>query len=90
MSVPEEQPKPAEPAPSEETPASEEIFPEEPVLPEDFTPLGGTSRLPRARRRRAHRMLVPPGADERAALWTAWPGEPSLPSNSSCLPFLPG
>ena len=58
----EEQPKPAEPTSSEETP-SEEVF-----FPEDFTPLGGTGRLPRARRRRAHRTLVPPGADERAAV----------------------
>ena len=68
MSDPDEQPRPAEPAPAEEIPPTEEMFPEEPILPEDFTPLGGTSRLPRARRRRAHRMLVPPGADERAAI----------------------
>ncbi len=68
MSGPDEQPLPDDPSPSEETPSSEEIFPEEPILPEDFTPLGRTPRLPRARRRRAQRMLVPPGADERAAL----------------------
>jgi hypothetical protein len=68
MSGQDEQPLPAEPAPPEETPASEDIFPEPPELPADFTPMGGTSRLPRARRRRAQRMLVPPGADERAAL----------------------
>jgi hypothetical protein len=46
----------------------EQDFQEEAVLPEDFTPLGDISSLPRARRRRAQRMLVPPGADERAAL----------------------
>jgi hypothetical protein len=68
MSDPDEQPRPAEPGPAEEIPPTEEMFPEEPILPEDFTPLGRTSRLPRARRRRAHRMLVPPGADERAAI----------------------
>jgi hypothetical protein len=68
MSDPDEQPRSAEPAPAEEIPPTEEMFPEEPILPEDFTPLGGTSRLPRARRRRAHRMLVLPGADERAAI----------------------
>jgi len=68
MSGQDEQPLPADPSPSEETPSSEEIFPEAPILPEDFTPLGRTPRLPRARRRRAQRMLVPPGADERAAL----------------------
>ncbi len=64
----EEQPKPAEPTSSEETASEEVVFPEEPILPEDFTPLGGAGRLPRARRRRAHRMLVMPGADERAAI----------------------
>jgi Domain of unknown function (DUF389) len=68
MSDPDEQPTPSEPTPAEEVPATEELFPEAPILPEDFTPLGGRSRLPRARRRRAHRMLVPPGADERAAI----------------------
>lgn len=62
MDLPEENPKPEEPTPSEET------FPEEPVLPEGFTPIGDISRLPRARRRRARRMLVPLAADERAAM----------------------
>jgi hypothetical protein len=42
-------------------------LPEETSLPEDFIPLERTERLPRSRRRRAQRMLVPPGADERAA-----------------------
>jgi hypothetical protein len=69
MIVPDEQPVPEEPAAaSEETPSTEVTFPEEPILPEDFTPIGGTARLPRSRRRRAHRMLVPPGAGERAAI----------------------
>ena len=68
MSVSDEQPKPAAPTPAEEIPSDEVTFPEAPILPEGFTALGGTARLPRARRRRAHRMLVPPGADERAAL----------------------
>jgi len=62
MDLPEETPKPEEPNPSEET------FPEEPILPEGFTPIGDLAHLPRARRRRAQRMLVPPAADERAAL----------------------
>jgi len=62
MSFPEESLKSEAPDPAQET------FPEEPILPEGFTPLGETVRLPRARRRRAHRMLVPPGADERATL----------------------
>jgi hypothetical protein len=62
MDLPEETPKPEEPTSSEET------FSKEPVLPEGFTPIGDFTQLPRARRRRAHRMLVPPAADERAAL----------------------
>jgi hypothetical protein len=62
MDLPEENPKPEEPTPSEES------FPEEPVLPEGFTPMGDLSHLPRARRRRARRMLVPLAADERAAM----------------------
>jgi hypothetical protein len=62
MDLPEETPKPEEPTPSEES------FPEEPVLPEGFTPIGDISHLPRARRRRANRTLVPPAADERAAM----------------------
>jgi hypothetical protein len=62
MDLPEETPKPEEPTPSEES------FPEETVLPEGFTPIGDISHLPRARRRRAHRTLVPLAADERAEL----------------------
>lgn len=62
MDLPEETPKPEEPEPLEET------FPEEPILPEGFTPISEISQLTRARRRRARRMLVPPGADERAAM----------------------
>jgi len=46
----------------------EETFPEELILPEGFTPLGDPTRLPRARRRRAQRMLVPLAADKRAAI----------------------
>ena len=79
MSLPEEQPTPEESAspeevPSaqdaspEETPSGQEIFSEVTDLPEGFTPLGEPSHLPRARRRRAARMLVPPGEDERASL----------------------
>lgn len=71
MSIPDEQPKPEELSPSEETPPAEAIFPEETILPEDFTPLGRTARLPRSRRRRAQRMLVPASAGERAALLTS-------------------
>ena len=63
-----EEPNPGEPAPSEEAPSGEVEFPDEPVLPEDFTPFGESSPLPRARRRRAHRTLGMPGADERAAI----------------------
>jgi hypothetical protein len=63
-----EEPSPIEPAPTEEPPSGEVEFPEEPVLPEDFTPFGESSRMPRARRRRAHRTLAMPGADERAAI----------------------
>ena len=62
MDLPEETPTPEEPTPSEES------FPEEPILPEGFTPIGDLAHLPRARRRRAQRMLVPPAADDRAAL----------------------
>src|SRR5512136_1209256 len=68
MSFPEEQPKPEETSSPEETPSTEEPVFEEEVLPEGFTPLDGNSRLPRARRRRARRMLVAPSAGERAAL----------------------
>jgi hypothetical protein len=62
MVLPEENPKPEEPTPSEEN------FPEEPILPEGFTPIGDIAHLPRARRRRARRMLVPLAANERADL----------------------
>ena len=62
MDLPEETPKPEDPVPPETS------FPEEVTLPEGFTPIGDLAHLPRARRRRAHRMLVPPGEDERAAL----------------------
>jgi hypothetical protein len=62
MILPEETPKPEEPT------LSEDNFPKEPILPEGFTPIGDLAHLPRARRRRAQRMLVPPAADERAAL----------------------
>jgi hypothetical protein len=62
MDLPEETPKPEKPA------LSEENFPEEPILPEDYTPISDLAHLPRARRRRAQRMLVPLAADERAAL----------------------
>jgi hypothetical protein len=62
MDLPEETPKPEEPTPSEDS------FPEEPGLPEGFTPIGNISHSARARRRRAHRTLVPLAADERAAL----------------------
>ncbi|HVM70815.1 MAG TPA: DUF389 domain-containing protein [Anaerolineales bacterium] len=59
---------PGEPAPSEASPTEQAVFPEAPGLPEDFTPLSRPESLPRARRRRARRMLVMPGADERAAI----------------------
>ena len=62
MDMPEENIKPEEPA------LSEEIFQKEPILPEGFTPIGDIAHLPRARRRRANRMLVPLAADERAAV----------------------
>ncbi|HEX7542079.1 MAG TPA: SH3 domain-containing protein [Anaerolineales bacterium] len=62
MDLPEETSKPEEPTPSKET------FPEELILPEGFTPLGDSTHLPRARRRRAHRRLVPLAADKRAAM----------------------
>jgi MFS family permease len=68
MITPDEQAGQEEPSPSEEDASPEVTFPEETSLPEDFTPIGQTSRMARARRRRARRMLVPPSADERAAL----------------------
>jgi hypothetical protein len=63
---PDEEPNPGVPAPSEETPSGEVVYPEA-ILPEDFTPLDRTGRKARARRRREHRKLVMPTADERAA-----------------------
>jgi hypothetical protein len=68
MNFQDEQLRPEKPSPSEEIPSTEVTFPENPTLPEGFTPLGRATRLPRARRRRAHRMLVLPGADERAVI----------------------
>ncbi len=62
MMLPEMNPNPEEPAPSEGS------VPEELILPEGFTPVGDHTPLNRARRRRANRLLVPPGADERAVL----------------------
>jgi len=64
----EEQPNPEEPAASEEPPSAQAVYPEEPVLPEDFTPYGPPAGVPRARRRRAHRTLAMPGMDQRAAI----------------------
>ena len=63
MDLPEETPKPEEP-----TPLYEDTFSAEPALPEGFTPMVDPTLPARARRRRARRMLVPPGADERATL----------------------
>jgi hypothetical protein len=62
MDLPEPTPPSEEPIPSEQT------FPDETVLPGDFTPMGDLGHLPRARRRRAQRMLVLPDADARATL----------------------
>ena len=64
----EEQSESEEPAAQTEDPSEQVVFPEETLLPEDFTPLGGTGRLPRARRRRAQRKLTMPGAEERATI----------------------
>ena len=63
-----EQPNPVEPAESEATQSEPVVYPEEPVLPEDFTPLGATGEVPRARRRRAHRLLAMPGMDQRSVI----------------------
>lgn len=62
MKFQEDTPDPEEPV------RAEEPFSGEPSLPDDFTLLGEISHLSRARRRRAQRVLVPPGAGERAAL----------------------
>jgi hypothetical protein len=59
---------PEETHPSEEPTHSEQTFPDETGLPGDFTPMGDLGHLPRARRRRAQRMLVLPDADSRATL----------------------
>jgi hypothetical protein len=64
----EEQPNPVEPAPAEIPPADQVVYPEETVLPAGFTPLGTTSGVPRARRRRARRTLGMPGVNERATI----------------------
>ncbi len=74
MSFPEDHPEQEEikaseePTSSETLPSEEELFPKETLLPEDFTPLDPSARLPRARRRRAHRTLVMPNARDRATL----------------------
>ena len=57
-----------EPGTPEESTPEQASFPEETILPEGFTPLVETAHAQRSRRRRAARMLVPPGANERAAL----------------------
>src|SRR5512135_3084203 len=67
MNFSDEQSEPEEPTPSKENPSEEMSFPDD-ALPEGFTPLDGRAHLPRARRRRSHRMFVLPGAEERAAL----------------------
>ncbi len=57
MSFPEESQKPDAPdplpEPVDEAPGAQVSFPEEPPLPEGFTPIEEAGRLPRARRRRA-------------------------------------
>ena len=58
----------SEPGAAEESTPEQASFPEETILPEGFTPLVDTAHPQRSRRRRAARMLVPPGANERAAL----------------------
>ena len=70
MTSPEDMPQPEESLPSEEPVSSQESFPEEPVLPEGFTPLHThePAPLPRARRRRSRRTFVPLPSSERAAL----------------------
>ncbi len=68
MSFPEESQQPEATGPSDEAENEREFFPEEPDLPEGFTPYDSSQHMTRARRRRARRMLVPPGASDRAAL----------------------
>lgn len=71
--------QPEKPVPPEETSGNpdpesarpEVEFPEDPLLPEDFTPLvrpGDLTSTSRARRRRARRTLFVPGIDDRTAL----------------------
>jgi hypothetical protein len=62
MDIPEDIPQPSQ------TASSELNFPSDSPLPEGFTPIEELAHLSAARRRRARRSLVPPGADERAAL----------------------
>jgi hypothetical protein len=80
MILPEDETKPeatpdrGTPDPAEESASRQgesfptDMFADGSALPEDFTPLGDISQLPRARRRRARRMLVPPGEEQRTAL----------------------
>lgn len=68
MTFEEDSPEAEKPAASEESAPEESYIPEEVTLPEGFTPMVDTTHLQRSRRRRARRMLVPPGATERAAL----------------------
>jgi hypothetical protein len=68
MKIPEEPPRTEEPASSREKPFAQAASPKETFLPEGFTPLDEASRHARARRRRAHHMLISPSADERGTL----------------------
>ena len=68
MTVPDDKPQPEDTAPSEEPAPSQELFVEQPILPDGFTPIPDSSTEPRARRRRAHRGFVPLRSSERAAL----------------------
>jgi hypothetical protein len=67
MNFPKEPPGSEEPGTWPDYSPAQATFPEETILPEGFTPLGGTASQPRNRRRRAQRVLIPPGAGERAA-----------------------
>jgi hypothetical protein len=62
MDQTEETPNPEEPIPSEETHQVET------ELPEGFIPITDQGYMPRARRRRAQRMLIPPGTDDRVEM----------------------
>jgi Domain of unknown function (DUF389)/Bacterial SH3 domain len=73
MTLPENtlQPEETTGKPDPETAQPEVEFPEEPILPEDFTPLvrpGDLTSPSRARRRRARRTLLFPGDDDRITL----------------------